>query len=392
MTISVVGDKCCGCRTCELACSTKAISIVKNRLAFEMPLVDTEKCIDCGKCVKVCPVLNKKKVDHREHLLCGAAYALDKDAKFKGSSGGLFGLLAKDVLEDGGIVFGAAFDEKHQLLTTKAETEEELEPLYKSKYLLCNTNGEFKNIKAALNAGRKVLYCSSPCQIAALKLWLNKEYENLYLVEFVCHGVGSQAMFDKSIAFSEKKMKAKIKKIILRYKVDKASSHYYYYYYCEKKKKHFEKTGIHLTFPYYNAFGKRLVCRESCYDCEFASPNRIADMTIADFHTIEKFEPNIDRFAGVSMFVCNTEKGQAMFENIRQQLWVKEMSWDVIVKNNRFSNEEKKPNAWEDFLSLSIQDYKKAVDKYLNPYKDWRFYYYKCPKFLRELGLKLLKA
>ncbi len=391
MTISVVGDKCCGCRTCEIACPTNAITFTKDKFAFEIPFIDTAKCIDCGKCSKVCPVLHKEEVDNKQHLLCGAAYALDKDAKFKGSSGGLFGLLAKEILHAGGIVYGAAFGDNHQLLTTCATSESKLEPLYKSKYLLCNTNGEFKNIKNALEEGRNVLYCSSPCQIAALKLYLAKDYENLFLIEFVCHGVGSQEMFDKSIAFSEKKLRAKIKKVILRYKVKNASSHYYYYYY-ERNGKHFEKKDIHLTFPYYNAYGKRLVCRESCYDCKFASPDRVADITIADFHTIEKYEPTIDRFAGVSMFVCNTDKGKALFETIRPQLYVKEMPWEIIVKNNRFSNEEKKPKAWNDFLQLSMTDYNTAVDKYLNPYKDWRFYYYKCPKFVRDLGRKIFNV
>ncbi len=390
MTISVVGDKCCGCRTCDLSCPTGAIRMAKDKFAFEMPIVDAEKCIDCGKCVKVCPVLNKDKVEHKEHLLCGAAHALDKDAKFKGSSGGLFGLLAKKVLAQEGIVYGAAFDERHQLYTTKAENEGELLPLYKSKYLLCNTNGEFVNIKKSLEDGRAVLYCSSPCQIAALKLWLRKDYENLFLVEFVCHGVGNQTMFDKSIRFVEEKKKIKIKKFSMRYKTKAVSSHYYYMQY-DKNGRTYEKSDLYLMFPYYNAYSDRLVCRESCFDCKYAHTNRVADITIADFHTIEKYLPEIDRFGGVSMFVCNTEKGVVMFENIREQLFVKEMPWEVIVGNNRFSNDERKPKNWEDFLKLSIRNYPEAVSKYLNPYKDWKFYYYKCPKFIRNLAQKILK-
>ncbi len=391
MTIDVVGNKCCGCRTCEISCPKDAITVGRDRLAFEMPAIDKEKCIDCGKCIRVCPVLNKEKVEYVNHLLSGAAYALDPADRSKGSSGGLFGLLAKAVLKKDGVVYGAAFNDDHQLLTAKACTEKELEPLYKSKYLLCNTNGEFKNIKADLEAGRNVLYCSSPCQIAALKLYLNKDYDNLCLVEFVCHGVGSQEMFDKSIAFTEKKLNAKIKRLTMRHKTNSASFHWYKILY-EKDGRDKEKVGIHLTFPYYNAYGKRLVCRESCFDCKFASPNRVADLTIADFHSIEKYEPSLNRFSGVSMFVCNSEKGRSMFEDIREVLWVKEMPWDIICKNNRFNNDEKKPSAWDDFLNLSVIDYDKAYRKYLNPYKDWRYYYYKCPEIIREIGLKIFKV
>ena len=390
MTISEVANKCCGCRACELVCPTQAITIEKDKLAFEIPIINTNKCVDCSRCIKVCPVLNKEKVEHTEHLRCGMAYALDSTIKFKGSSGGLFGLFAKKVLEENGIVFGAAFDKQHQLYTSSATTVAELEPLYKSKYLLCNTNKKFFHIKKELEAERKVLYCSSPCQLAALKLYLNKDYENLYLVEFLCHGVGNQTMLDKSIKYTEKKKNVKIKKIILRYKAKRASSHYYYYCY-EKNGRKYEKKDIHLTFPYYNAYGKRLVCRESCFDCIFASPNRIGDITIGDFHTIEKFDKTIDRFAGVSMFVCNTPKGIDMLDNIKNELFLKDMPWKVIVENNRFSNEESKPKDWSDFLQLSMIDYDMAVEKYLNPYKDWRYYYYMCPESIRNLGRKIFK-
>lgn len=392
MTINSVGDNCCGCRTCEIVCPTHAISIQKDAFAFEMPIIDKSKCVDCGKCVKVCPVLNKAKVEQIEHLRCGMAYALDMNAKSKGSSGGLFGLFAKNILVQGGIVYGAAFDQKHQLKTTCATNYTELEPLYKSKYLLCNTNGEFVNIKKFLDEGKKVLYCSSPCQLAALKLYLHKEYDNLFLVEFVCHGVGSQEMFNKSIAYIEQKESIKIKKVILRYKKNKGASSHYYQLVCEKNNKEYTKSGLHLTFPYYNAYGKRLVCRNSCFDCKFAAPERIGDITIGDFHTIEKFDKTIDRFAGISMFVCNTIKGIGMLQEIQDKLFVKEMPWETILKENRFSNEEKKPIGWDDFLTLSMDNYPAAVDKYMNPYKDWRYYYYKFPAFLRNWGKKIFKV
>lgn len=176
----------------------------------------------------------------------------------------------------------------------------------------------------------------------------------------------------------------------MRYKTKAVSSHYYHMRY-EKRGKTGEECDLYLMFPYYNAYSQRLVCRESCFDCKFAHPKRVADITIADFHRIEKYLPEVDRFAGVSMFVCNTEKGKTMFKNIHEQLFVKEMPWELIVENNRFSNNEKKPKAWKDFLLLSMLDYPKAVDKYLNPYKDWKYYYYKSPKFIQTLGQKLLR-
>ena len=388
MSIKFVNADCCGCRTCKTVCKFNAISVVIDIYGFEQMSVDVDKCRGCGMCEKVCPMLHVESGSER--YFCGAAYALDTDVKFQGSSGGLFGVFARSIIAEGGSVYGAAFDENLKLKTTSADTFDELVPLYKSKYLLCDTDDKFIEMKTRLDAGTKVLYCSTPCQIAAFKLFLNKSYDNLLTVEFICHGVGSQSLFDRSIEYSEKKMSAKIKKVIFRYKEKRASSHYYYYY-CEREEKTFDKQDLYLSFPYYNAYCKQLVCREGCYSCKYATEGRGADITIGDFHNIEKYNSTIDRFAGVSMFVCNTKKGAAFFNTVKDELYVEPFEWEILKSNNRFHSDGSRPQEQCDFMeSVATESFEVTVKKYLRPIRDWkRLIYYKSPAFFRNIARRI---
>ena len=390
MTI-VDQEKCCGCRACLQICPQKAISTYFDKFGFERISIDDILCIKCNKCKSVCPILNVKKTS--EKITCGSAYCKNINIKRSGSSGGLFGLMAMKIIENGGVVYGAAFDSKLHLYTTRAENLTQLEPLLKSKYLLCDTSGSFKKIQSDLENGKQVLYCSSPCQIAALKNYFKTEYANLLCIEFVCHGVGSQKQFYDSITYIEKKSNIKILKFSFREKFKKASSHYYYYYYRDlltgKEK---GRRDIYMTFPYYYAYQERLTCRESCYECLYATENRVADITIGDFHEINRYEPNIDRFAGVSMFVCNSKTGQCFFDTLRTNLIVKEYDWGIIKSNNRFSGKEIMSSRREDYLTMiATESCDKAYSSFLNYKKDWRYYYYHLPKVIRNIGNRLLR-
>ena len=384
-------EKCCACRACVQICPKGAISVVYDKFGFERISIDEQSCVKCGACESVCPIINQKK--NKDKRKCGSAYCVNQKVKYSGSSGGLFGLFARKIITENGVVYGAAFDEKLHLKTTRAETLDQLKKLYKSKYLLCDTTGAFKQIKTDLVDGKKVLYCSTPCQLNALKNYLKKNYENLLCIEFVCHGVGGQKQFDDSISFIEQKKNIKIMDFGFREKFSNASSHYYYYYYKDLRTgKEQRYCDIYMTFPYYFAYCDRLTCRESCYSCTYATEDRVGDITIGDFHNIGKYEPNIDRFAGVSMYVCNTDKGQSFFDAVKDSLVVKEYDWLTIKSNNRFDGIEKMPakrNAY--FEMIANGEYVKSVKTFFAYWKDWRYYYYHMPKFFRGLGNKLLR-
>ena len=148
-----------------------------------------------------------------------------------------------------------------------------------------------------------------------------------------------------------------------------------------------------MTFPYYFAYQERLTCRESCYKCLYATEERAGDITIGDFHKINYYDASIDRFAGVSMFVCNTQKGNDFFQKIRDKLNVREYDWDTIKVNNRFSGEEVLSDRRKKYLELLYDGkYNRAVKEFLNFRTDWRYYYYHAPKWLRDFGNKVLRS
>ena len=389
--IIVEKSKCCGCRACLQICPKKAISTYYDKYGFEQIMIDEQKCVHCNKCKTVCPILNPNKNESR--YSCGSAYSKDSTIKQSGASGGLFGEFARQVIEDGGVVYGAAFDNNLQLKTTRASSLNQLYALYKSKYLLCDTSTAFSRIKKDLDNNTKVMYCSSPCQIAALRNYLHNNYTNLLCVEFVCHGVGSQKHFADSISYVEKKKGIKILKYRFREKYKNASSHYYSYKYKNQKNSMIGiKRDIYMTFPYYYAYQERINCRDSCYDCVYATETRTADITIGDFHDILKYEPKVDRFAGVSMFVCNTNVGQEFFDRLKDRLIIKEYDWNTIKINNRFSGTEQIPNFRSNYLELiASNQFERANQIYLNYKKDWRYYYYHTPKIVRDIGNKILR-
>lgn len=389
MSIKDIGSKCCGCRACLQCCPCNAIRFQPDKYGFEYPTLNAELCVNCNLCETVCPMMNED-VKNSEVFACGAAFATDQQTKYTGSSGGLFGVFAQAVLSEGGIVFGAAFDKNLKLKTTSAETEEELIPLYKSKYLLCDTNQQFRAIEQELQKERFVLYCSSPCQIAALKRYLKKDYSHLLTIDFICHGVGSQTLFDESIAYTEKREEIQIQAVTLRYKKAKASSHYYQYGYLKNGKLR-QRSDLYFSFPYYYAYCKQLACRDSCYDCKYASCERVGDITVGDFHTIERYMPKIDRFAGVSMLLINTQKGKKWFDTVASKLEYYPMEKDVLYANNRFSRGSVVPAEQMAFReSIATEPFEMTVKRFLKPSREWKkLIYYKSPRILRKIIMKL---
>lgn len=390
MSIINVNDKCCMCRNCTRVCKFDAISYEINQFGFKHAVVNTNKCVNCNQCERVCPAINENKSDKMVYK-SGYSYAIDFNDKKNGSSGGLFGVFAKQIINNNGIVYGAAFDDNLNLVTTRAEKEKELVPLYKSKYLLCDTRNSFENIKRDLINKKNVLYCSSPCQIHALKLYLKQEFENLITVDFVCHGVSDQEIFNKFRSMYENDKSCKLNTFEFRHKINKASSSHYFNLTYKKNDELITRYGLYYEFPYYNAYCKQLICRSNCYDCKYASINRVSDITIGDFHNVEDYFKNVDRFSGVSMFICNTLKGQELLNECKSNLCINDVSKETLYSNNRFTKSldcEIKSSIYKsekflyEFLNNGMNDY---VKKQLITKKDYlKMIYYKMPLFIRK--------
>lgn len=189
--MSVYKDKpsCCGCYACAQKCPQQCITMTPDHEGFAYPVVDKSRCTACGMCEKICPALNLYPPTHPMEVL--AAAHKDDRIREASSSGGVFTLLATRVIQSGGVVFGARFDEQWLVVMDYTEQEEGLEAFRGSKYVQCNTGDTFKQAETFLKQGRQVLYTGTPCQIAGLKRYLRKEYENLLAVDFVCHGTPS---------------------------------------------------------------------------------------------------------------------------------------------------------------------------------------------------------
>ncbi len=383
---------CCGCGLCENVCSKKAIHMAKDKCGFLHPVIDAKKCVDCGICDKHCPVLNHKNEEDLEHKAF-AAYAKDDKVRFNGSSGGMFGLLAEHTINMGGIVYGAAFDQELRLKCMSAQSDEQLEPLYKSKYLQSNLGDSFHEVKKQLENGKIVLFVSTPCQVFALKLFLKKEYQNLILVDFVCHGIPSQDLFDKCKNFVEEQKGIKILEYQFRAKIKHGATPHYYKIKYIKNGKIKEKISLYLNSPFYYGFEKYITLRDSCYDCQFATTNRVSDITISDFHNIDNYISGINRFDGVSTVITNSKKGFEIWKEVSKNCNVHEVDFKTLYENKEMMcGSTKKPNGREKFINdLETKPFEYVVKTHLNGQKEFvKKLYYALPNFIRKNLKRLL--
>ena len=335
--INILNDSdCCGCRACENVCPKQAIKMVENTEGFLYPKVDKEKCINCGLCKKVCPWLNKIKRDrYLENPICYSARAKNVSLQLKGSSGGIFGVIAKYVIRNNGVVVGAEMLNNFNVRHTIVDNEKDLENLYGSKYVTSDLNDIFLRIKKILLAGKMVLFTGVPCQVAGLLNFLEKKYDNLITIDLVCHGTPNQKLFKKYISYIESKENAKIIKYYFRNKKAGKWGLFKSLIVMEKNGKRFVKK-INANFdPYYSNFLLGNNYRESCYVCNFANQNRISDITLGDFWGIENVNGNFYDSNGVSAVIINTISGKEIWNKIKEFVVFGTVTYEDIIEENK---------------------------------------------------------
>ena len=323
--------KCTGCRMCEQICPVKAIDMKENEEGFYEPIINKEKCIKCGLCFRRCPQLNN--VEIVEKMSEPKAFAVKNkniEVQKKSSSGGVFSVLANYILENNGAVYGASFNEKFKLEHIRIEKKEDLYKLRGSKYLQSNTQNTFELVKKDLKNNKKVLYVGTPCQIAGLRQYLESDYENLLLVDLLCHGVPSQKLFDEYRTWLEKRNKSKIISYDFRNK-EKSVWEFGYI-----PKVDFENGKIKNIYGdldiYLKSFLNGSTLRESCYDCKYAKKERISDITIGDLWGVSKVYPKLYDEKGISLALINTSKGKMAINSIQDDLFIKEVKIDKLLK------------------------------------------------------------
>ena len=304
---------------------------------FLQPVVDVAKCVRCGKCETACPVLHPGKP--RKPLAVYAAKAKDDKLRWGSASGGVFTVLAQDVLKRGGVVFGAGFERPTWRVVHKAATnEEELDDLRGSKYVQSDTGDTFKEAKAYLDAGREVLYSGCPCQIAALKRFLGKDYAKLLTVDLICHGVPSPLAWRKYLDCREEVVGARISSIDSRRfcpwrKYDIAIGFEGDFAAYAEGKDSDPYMRMFLTFGY---------LRESCYQCSFRNLKSGASISLGDYFLISKRRHDFDDDKGVSSLVVADLVGKAAFRRCEALLNLSEVEYhdaksdvDSLCKNPR---------------------------------------------------------
>ena len=386
-------SKCSGCGACGAVCPKDCIAMTEDAYGFLFPVASPSLCIECGRCEAVCPWKKDTAVPGEYRQTAFAAYSLDKELRFSSSSGGMFGTFAQKMLEGGGIVYGAAFDETLHLSMQRVECEEELPKLFKSKYLQSDCSGAYRSIQRDLESGRTVLVCSSPCQIAAIRSFLKKEYDNLLTVDFFCHGVPSQSFFDRCKAHVEKKRGVRVVGYQFRTKLRHGATPHYYTLTFERNGKRGSETALYIHSPFYMAFQKYISLRESCYSCKFAGRDRTSDITIADFHTIDRYVDGINRFDGISMVILNSGKGNALWDSCKDNLCVYPVDLEELIRNKEcFAGATPKPASRTRFLEdLATRDFEELAAIYMNPKREWKKrIYYALPSPLRNILKRLV--
>ena len=353
-------EECCGCSACYNICPKNAIHMQEDEKGFKYPVIDKEKCINCGLCQKVCPIINNNNIANNPQAY--ACYCKDEDIRIKSSSGGIFTLLATYILFNSGVVYGVALDSEFNVKHIRIDSIEKLENLRGSKYVQSNIGDTYKEVKKLLDDDIKVLFTGTPCQIEGLKCFLQKDYENLYTQDLICHGVPSPKVWRKYLEYQKNKNSEIIKSISFR-----------------NKDRSWTLFGMKITFDsgvyskdlghdlFMQMFLQNICLRDSCYACKFKKYNRISDITLADFWGINHIMPEMNDDKGTSLVIVNSEKGKRLFEEIKDSIVYETANLDDALKYNPSMIESVKVNNKREsfFEDLDEMDFESLAKKYL---------------------------
>lgn len=314
--IRITSQPCTACGACASACPVGCIDIKIDTDGFYAPVVDNEKCINCGVCTRVCPVNQRLPGKKWEEGSYYAMWAKEPADRYSGSSGGIFGLLAEQVLNENGVVFGTSFSQDFKSVYVTSTEQVSLSALKKSKYVEGKTGTVFKEVKADLLQGRRVLYCGTSCQIDGLKNYLKKDYPSLVTCDFLCQGVSAAGLY-KKYAFDLEQKYGKLKQISFR------SKYYGWKAYCVVAEFENRRKYVKTRFqdPYLRMFFENVGLRESCFTCRRLEQSN-ADITIGDYWGVKNSPEIPDTNEGVSLVGVHTEKGQELLDTIKEKCQV----------------------------------------------------------------------
>ncbi|MGL4672847.1 Coenzyme F420 hydrogenase/dehydrogenase, beta subunit C-terminal domain [Cetobacterium sp.] len=382
--IEVIGyDKCTGCYGCLNNCPVKgAIEFNKTEEGFYKPFL-TEKCIQCGMCKKGCPVIKKVNSNLEENLEVYSCWSKDEEIVKNSSSGGIFSELAKEYLANGDIVFGAKWQDG-EIVHCGISKLEELKELQKSKYLQSKVETSYLEVKKHLNAGKRVLFVGTPCQIAALNTIVN--HENLVTVDLICHGIPSYSAYEKYI---RENFNLNIKNVTVDFR--NKDTGWENYNLTFKNKDQIIIKNNHRKDLWFRGFLTDTYLNKPCYNCEFRTLPRFSDITLGDFWGVPV---EVKNSAGTSVVTINSKKGKELFVKISSNLEVKDVKWETALKGNPClynykMDSSRREGFYKDFSDLSFEDLQKKHFPFPNKYI---FFIRRVLSFVKTRVLRVIRG
>lgn len=375
---------CCGCSACVQRCPKHCISLREDTEGFLYPHVDASKCIDCGLCEQVCPMLHQP-VAERKPLAVYAAKNKNEEVRQASSSGGIFTALAEEIIREGGVVFGACFSADWEVVHDYTETVDGLARFRGSKYVQSRMGDSYMQAEAFLKAGRKVLFSGTPCQIAGLKKFLRKDYANLLAVDVICHGVPSPGVWREYLKEEIARQRDGKNTVLPRpihekdVLVERIS--------FRDKTLGWKKFSFALVLSTTNGSGEKfsfcsrmplnenlflrgfladLYLRPSCYACPLKCGKSGSDMTLGDFWGLQDVFPELDDDKGMTALLVNSVRGKEMLDNIRLDLW--QTDYESVFRGNpALEKSAAMPKRRQSFYADLNLPFGERIHKYARP-------------------------
>ena len=347
--------RCTGCTACASVCEPKSINMKKNEEGFLFPQVNENLCVDCGKCLSVCSINNDTKFSKHSLSEIYAFQADDYDLLMNSTSGGLFPVLANNVIKQGGVVFGATYNDEMSVVHSCAETEIDVKKFHGSKDVQSELGDTFKSVEAYLKQNKLVLFSGTPCQINGLKLFLGKQYDNLLTVDVICYGVPGELFFKKYIELIENKESAKVIDFKFRDKHKYGWSHTVVITFKNTNGKVYSKIyGNEYNNLWYRAWKHCDCLRESCYNCEFVSNNRVSDFTIGNFWGIGEVSDSFNVKNGVSLLAVNNKEKYNFYAELKNSGIFEEQDNSMLEKYQHGLSTRKERTGKRDSFYINV--------------------------------------
>ncbi|MHC1745696.1 MAG: Coenzyme F420 hydrogenase/dehydrogenase, beta subunit C-terminal domain [Negativicutes bacterium] len=359
-SVYLTKEDCCGCSACYNVCAKQAITMKADEEGFLYPEIDQIRCIDCGRCIQICPLIHdgNYKNDHTPRFY--VARHKSQEVLRQSTSGGAFTAISDDILRQNGVVYGVDYDAGFHVLHQRAETAEQRDRMRISKYVQSDIGDIYAQIKDDLRNGRMVLFTGTPCQAAGLRGFMNNSplMDRLYICDLICHSIPSPLIWEEYKLLLEREKGGKLVSVQFRSKKDgwsRGNSNKGFLFSTDKS------PAIHEDDRFYQLFFKvGTITRPSCSQCRFTDIHRVSDLTIADYFGIEKYSPEWFDPLGVSLILVNSQKGASLFDQCRQDLHAEERpKEEALNEQKRLSKSSQSPGKrsifWEEFRRFGFE-------------------------------------